>query len=105
MKLSAVALTRSRQDRLRSKVVKGWRKFATAERKWPFSVFRLKARTLDNRLPSPGMASNGLMLRCMFDTHRSGGPVVLLCKSLGSGRALNDAHGVLYVAKRTCHLL
>ena len=105
MELSAVALTRGRHIRLRSSLVKGWRKFATAAMKWTFSLFRLKARTLDNPLSSPGMASNGLMLRCICDTHRTGGPVVLTCKSLGSGRAFRNAHGVLYMAKRTCHLL
>ena len=31
--------------------------------------------------------------------------MVLMCKSLGSGRAFRNAHGVLYMAKRTCHLL
>ena len=34
MKLSAVALTRGRHIRLRSSLVKGWRKFATAAMKW-----------------------------------------------------------------------
>ena len=87
----ATALTGRRQIRLRSKVVKGWRKFATAARKWTFHSFRLKARTLDYHLPQPGMASNGLMLWCVFPHSPNLRMGFVERKSLGSGR-MSEEH-------------